>query len=122
AAARAILAAASDPSARRQTDEAARYLSRQRTAAHCLEPLLKWAAAPQPASDLHQYRSGAATPSSLLELACDASRAFVRGREEARRLAQLEYLVARWKGSRLVRLALRLRGRRHARHDFPADL
>lgn len=116
---RAILAeAARDPKERRAAGEAAAtWLRRVHDPRACLAPLLDWAAAPKPASDLQVWKAGSDEPPSLLVQMVDAAGAVREARQQAKKLAWLERRLARLEGSRLVRWALRVRGRR----DFEAD-
>ena len=74
-----------------------------------LAPLLKWAAAPKPASDLRAWSSGVEDPPALLTQMLDAVAAVREARRKAQRLAWLERRVATMEGSRLVRWALKWR-------------
>lgn len=113
AAAKAILDHAADPKpGREQAAQAAAHLRRAYDPAVCLRPLIDWAAAPKVASDLHSYRSGKAAPSVLLGQAGDAASSHRKAIQTARRLAQLERNWAALSGSRWVKLALWLRGRK----------
>ncbi|MEN6626085.1 MAG: hypothetical protein ABFD69_07660 [Candidatus Sumerlaeia bacterium] len=113
AAASAILSHAADPKpGKSQATDAADHLRRAYHPSICLRPLIDWAASPKPALDLQGYRAGNAAPSSLLGQAGDAEATYRAGMETARRLAQIEQKLASLEGSRWVRLALKLRGRK----------
>ena len=107
----ALLAAAGRPRRDRTAagEDAGRHVRRAYHPAESLRPLLDWAAAPEPAPDLLAYSRGLATPPMLLTQARGASRAERQRREEAQRLGEMERRLAELEGSRLVRLAMRLR-------------
>ncbi len=118
AAAKAILAHAADPKPGREcAAEAAAYLRKAYDPAICLKPLIEWAAEPKSASDLQMYAHGreyahVGAPSVLLAEARDAAKTRREAIEKARRLAQLERNWAAIMGSRWVKLAFKLRGRK----------
>jgi glycosyltransferase involved in cell wall biosynthesis len=116
--ARAIVKIASDPTPFRQgAQEGAAYLRSRQTAEVCLGPLLKWAAAPQSASDLQAWKDGSEPPPSLATLAIEGEQA----QYQALRLAWLERRLALLEGSRWVRMAMALRGRRDLDRDPPPE-
>lgn len=76
----------------------------------CLQPLLSWAAAPKPASDLQYWQAEPSQRPALYEMA-------VRGAEDAKKqekqaiaLAHLRERLHKIEGSRWVKWALKLRG------------
>lgn len=116
--AQAIFNVATDAKGARNIAESAnKYLRETHAAEICLRPLLNWANAPKPASDLHRWKSGTEIPPALLIQARDGARAMRESQQQAQKLAWLERRLARLEGSRLVRWALALRGRR----DLDAD-
>lgn len=112
AAAERILAAARrGPPRPGERRERTRYMQEHYDASRCLEPFLKWAAQPKPASDLQAWTTGAAAKPGLLMRATETARWDVERRRQAQKLGRLQQKLDRLQGSRWVRLALRLRGR-----------
>ena len=120
AAGQALLDYAADSSPlRAAAARGAADLRATQTAAQNLRPLLDWAAAPKPASDLQAWNGGAAARPPLASASADSAVAAHAADQALRRQAWLERRLARLEGSRLVRLALRLRGGRDLEDDPP---
>lgn len=85
----------------------AEWLRRERSPERCLAPLLRWVESPRLAPDRAAWLAGEAPPA--LWLAGDAAGAAAALEEERARRARAESRLARLEGSRLVRLAMRLR-------------
>jgi hypothetical protein len=121
--AQAILEAAALPIRKRKaTAEAAQaWLRREHAADTCLKPLLEWALAPKQASDLQAWMAGTAEPPSLLRQMQHGAAAVREARRKAQRLDWLERRLATLEGSRLVRMALKLRGATDLEADRPPE-
>ena len=108
----AILQTAEEPGPAR---EGARlgigYLHQIHTPVRCLAPLMQWAEEPKPASDLHRWEEGTDRPSALHDQARRETGRLQQQQRLAERVAELEGQLARLRGSRLVRWALKLRRR-----------
>lgn len=108
----AILRIAARPGpAREAAEQGARYVEEAHAPARCLAPLLEWAADPKPASDLHTWSHGAERPPALYDQARRGAEQSAELQRRAERVTELEGKLSRILGSRLVRLALKLRGR-----------
>ncbi len=97
--------------AREAAKQGARYIEEAHAPARCLAPLLEWAADPKPASDLHTWASGTEHPPALHDQARRGAEQSAELQRLAGRVTELEGKLSRILGSRLVRLALKLRGR-----------